>query len=112
MTIKHSIYGVRVIDRYKDVPEAIRKFGAEPTSNLHSPDLGNIERPIPLNQLGDKMYPFTEHNKMGFLCFAYPQADDHTRELAYCVINSLSIRGNIFRYDMPDGTLFYVSFND
>jgi len=112
MAIKKSIYGVRVLNRFKDVPEGIRHFGANPTSTIFSPDRGNIERPIPLNQLGEKMYPFTEHNKMGYLVFTYPETDDHTRELAYDVINSLSVRGNIFRYDMADGTLFYVSFND
>lgn len=110
--IKPVTQAVHVVNRWKDVPQAIKDFGKCPVSEHYSPDKGIEEHPIPLNGMNEKMYPFDNDNEMGYCVWVHRAADEFTRQLAYDVISSLSIRGCICRYDLPDKTLVYISWHD
>jgi hypothetical protein len=102
--------GVKVFDRYSDLPQRIREFGLHIKSNINSPDRGLIEPSIPLNQLGDKMYGFDSESDIEYCVLISPPFFERTHELAHKIINQLSFSGEIYRYDLPDGTIFYISF--
>ena len=110
MNFKQCTSGILVFDKYHDLPDTIQKFGEHIISHLNSPERGLIEHATPLNQLGDKMFSFDKDSEIEYCVIAGESANDHTRELAFHVINRLSDTGIIYRYDMEDGTLFYVSF--
>jgi hypothetical protein len=107
---KYSNCYVRIFDHYHDLPEKIQEFGLHVLSNINSKDKGLIAPSMPLNQLGDKMYPFDKDTDFDYCVLICNPYLERTQKLAFDVINQLSKSGDICRYDMPGGTLFYISF--
>ena len=98
--------GIVIFSNLHDLPCKVRNFGEKPQSSTYT-TIGNDQ--VPVNLIGGAMYPAWEE-EIEYVVIADAATSQGYKEIAKTVINLISLSGEIERYDMPDGAVFYVSY--